>query len=279
METFGAQIYNDFQGLANLKAKSVHQSEDSVDEVARQFESLFLQMMLKSMRDASTSFGDSLMDSDHSIFYREMFDQQLSLDLSGSGGVGLADVIKRQLGGGDGEGAAINPVKDIADYRRQAAVLAQQRSEVEAPPRVDVKGSVDRVSDVAASTPEGDPRQWSKSEFVENLWPMAQEAAQLLGLKPQALIAQAALETGWGAHLMKFSSGKLTNNLFGIKADQRWSGAKLSVSSMEYEQNQAVNRRSYFRAYDSLADSFTDYAAFIQGNPRYTSALGTGTEV
>jgi len=278
VEAFGAQIYNDFQGLANLKAKSVHQSEDSIDEVARQFESLFMQMMLKSMRDASTSFGDSLMDSDQSIFYREMFDQQLSLNLSESGGVGLADVIKRQLGGGDGEGAAINPVRDIADYRRQAAVLAQQRIEAEVHPHVDTKDSVDSVTSVAANIPDQDPRQWSKSEFVENLWPMAQEAAQLLGLKPQALIAQAALETGWGAHLMKFSSGKLTNNLFGIKADQRWSGAKVSVGSMEYEQNQAVNRRSYFRAYDSLEDSFTDYAAFIQDNPRYSNALQKSAE-
>ncbi len=270
-----AAIYNDFQGLNELKAKAEHHSEDAIDEVARQFESMFLQMMLKSMREASESFGDSLMDNDQSKFYRDMFDQQISLNLSAGGGIGLTEVIKRQLGGVASSGA-VAAVNDIADYRRQTVALAQQIGATNSHPakndRPNMKNSTVDTKGVAAN----DPRQWTKTEFVQNLWPMAQEAAQVLGIQPQALIAQAALETGWGDHLMKFNSGKLANNLFGIKAGQRWDGAKVSVSSLEYEQDTAVNKRSYFRAYDSLADSFKDYTSFIQDNPRYTAALQNG---
>jgi len=274
MEALGTAVYNDFQGLANLKADAERQTAGSIDEVARQFESLFMQMMLKSMRDAS--LGDSIMDNDQTRFYREMFDQQLSLNLAGTGGIGLADVIKRQLGGGDALGTVSAPVTDIADYRRQAVVFTQHKTAADSSLAQASQQPVSKADD--SSLIEADPRQWTQQEFVKNLWPMAQSAAKMLGVQPQALVAQAALETGWGNHLMKFSSGKLANNLFGIKADTRWDGPKVRVSSLEYEQNVALKKQSYFRAYDSLEESFNDYATFIQSNPRYQAALGKAGE-
>jgi flagellar protein FlgJ len=99
------------------------------------------------------------------------------------------------------------------------------------------------------------------------------EAAKRLGLKPQALIAQAALETGWGQHLMRKTDGSPSNNLFGIKADKRWGGDRVSVDTLEFEQGVSVKKRAHFRAYDSLRQSFEDYVSFLQSNPRYREAL------
>jgi flagellar protein FlgJ len=102
---------------------------------------------------------------------------------------------------------------------------------------------------------------------------MATEAASLLGLKPQALLAQAALESGWGKHVMQFANGDPANNLFGIKADSRWGGDKVTVSTLEYEQGVAVRKKAHFRAYEDYRQSFLDYVDFLKADPRYAKAL------
>lgn len=287
-----ASIYTDMQGLAALKARAVEDAEGSLDAVARQFESLFVQQMLKSMRQAG--LGEGLMDSEQSLFYRDMYDQQLSLHLAESGGIGLADVIKRQMGGADevADDTAL-PAKTIEDYRRLAMVVNMYstpkasnadrvgRSRLdgitvaggsEGTPHTDAEQDKPAVgSEMAVEQP--DPQHWSTEEFVENLWPWATEAAGLIGLKPQALLAQAALETGWGKKLIRAADGTLANNLFGIKADRRWEGERVSVSTLEYEADTAVRKRAFFRSYNSLRDSFHDYVDFVQSNPRYGQAL------
>jgi flagellar protein FlgJ len=254
-----ASIYTDFQGLTELKAQAGRDADGTLDKVARQFESLFIQQMLKSMRQAS--LGDDLMESDQSLFYRDMYDQQLAIHMSESGGIGIAEAIKRQLGGSDGDGA-VGTVKNIEDYRRQAIAMRETRLE-----------RVQSEAEASASADATDPKEWKPEDFVEQLWPWAREAASLLGLKPQALLAQAALETGWGRHMIHASDGKPANNLFGIKADQRWSGERASVDTLEYEGGVPVKKRAFFRAYDSLRGSFMDYVDFVKGNPRYREAL------
>lgn len=274
MDRANASIYTSMEALTELKARASSDAQGSLDEVARQFESLFVQQMLKSMRQAG--LGEGLMDNDQSLFYRDMYDQQLGIHLSESGGIGLAEVIKRQLGGGEkGEDAtAMLPVKTIEDYRHMAMALklysapASNHKAGPAADRVDAKAVTETEVPVQA-----DPKQWSHEEFVENLLPWATEAAGLLGLKPHALLAQAALETGWGKHLIRTPDGNPANNLFGIKADQRWEGERVSVNTLEYEQGTAVKKRAYFRSYDSLRDSFHDYVDFLQSNPRYEEAL------
>jgi len=272
MNLASASIYTDFQGLSALKAQAAKDAEGSLDVVARQFEALMMQQMLKSMRQAS--IGDGLFDNDQSLFYRDMYDQQLAIHLSEHGGFGLADVIKRQLGGAEESASAEQGHRDFADYlRRPVAPARQAPGRTLAGVKVSVSSPPPETAGVGGGEAAQDPSLWSKREFVERLWPWAREAASLLGLRPQALLAQAALESGWGKHLMRFPDGMPANNLFGIKADHRWQGNRVAVDTLEYEQGVAVRKPAFFRAYDSLRDSFNDYVAFVKGSPRYQQAL------
>jgi flagellar protein FlgJ len=131
------------------------------------------------------------------------------------------------------------------------------------------------VADTAARLlPGGDP-----VNFVRALAPHAAEAAKKLGVSVRALLAQAALETGWGKHLPRGGDGSSSFNLFGIKAGSSWDGDKVSVPTLEYENGVAVRKRDAFRAYDSPAASFDDYAQLIANSPRYEQALGQGENI
>lgn len=244
------QVYTDFSGLAALRARAREDQGAALDQVARQFESLFLQMMLKSMRDAS--FGGGLMDSKQSEMYRDMFDKQIAMDMSQGEGIGLAEVLKRQLGAGISLAHS-----DLApeDYLGMPIVTQPKAAAGAAP------------SDAPALL-DGSPEA-----FLDKLWPAAEEAAAKLQLAPEALLAQAALETGWGRHVMRHHSGDSSHNLFGIKADSRWQGEKVRVSTLEYRDGVPLKTRANFRAYSSFEDSFRDYVDFVQRNPRYSDAL------
>lgn len=272
MDMANASIYTSMEGLTALKARASKDAKGSLDEVAGQFESLFVQQMLKSMRQAS--LGESLMDNDQSLFYRDMYDKQLAIHLSESGGIGLAGVIKRQLGGAEaGESSSPNmPVKSVEDYKRLAMAVRLYQP---AAANDTSKAAVDsgQIEDLSADLNQLDPKAWNATQFVEQLLPWATEAAGLIGIEPQALLAQAALETGWGKHLIRMPDGKPANNLFGIKADDRWDGDRVSVGTLEFEQGTAVKKRATFRSYESLRDSFHDYVDFLQSNPRYQKAL------
>ncbi|WXG58326.1 MAG: flagellar assembly peptidoglycan hydrolase FlgJ [Candidatus Sedimenticola sp. (ex Thyasira tokunagai)] len=258
-------VYTDFQGLGELKAMASRDADGSLEKVAQQFESLFIQQMLKTMRQAS--LGKGLMDSDQSLFYRDMYDQQLAIGLAESGGMGLADVIIRQLQsqrGVEKQSGAEMPTKQVTDYTRDAQHL-----------KVVTKSAavVAASEQTQAVRPEKDPAGWNIDDFVQQLLPLASEAATLIGIQPQALLAQAALETGWGKHMMHDPGGRSANNLFGIKADQRWDGERVKVDTLEYQEGVAVKKRDHFRAYGSYRDSFLDYVDFLRGSPRYSKAL------
>jgi peptidoglycan hydrolase FlgJ len=290
MNSVSAPIYTDFQGMAELKARAHADAKGSLDKVARQFESLFTQMMLKSMRQAK--LGDGLMDSDQTKFYQEMYDQQLALHLSESGGIGLTEVIKSQLGGSDAANDS-QPVNSFSEYRNSVIGLMDRRS---GPPislqdgkpiialgqsPVVEQGSISQLRQPSAEKPESkkaaavttDPKSWKKQDFVQQLWPWAREAAEKLGVAPAALLAQAALETGWGRHIMPSGKRGSANNLFGIKSGRGWRGDSVSLGTLEFEQGVAVRKRDSFRSYDTLRDSFNDYVDFLRSNPRYSKAL------
>ncbi|HWK52403.1 MAG TPA: flagellar assembly peptidoglycan hydrolase FlgJ, partial [Steroidobacter sp.] len=124
-----------------------------------------------------------------------------------------------------------------------------------------------------------EPVAASKTDFIRTMWPHAQKAAQELGVDPHALLAQAALETGWGKAVPCNAAGECSFNLFGIKAGSQWSGATVNVPTLEFEQGIAVRKVERFRSYDSPADSFSDYARLIRNNPRYENALGAGANI
>ena len=113
----------------------------------------------------------------------------------------------------------------------------------------------------------------SVTAFVQDLLPQAKQFAEQIGLNPHALVAQAAVETGWGQRMIHAGDGRNSHNLFGIKADHRWQGDKAHVDTLEYENGVAQKQRASFRAYDSFADSMADYVSFIKDNPRYQQAL------
>ena len=255
MNIDSSQVYTDFSGLAALRARAREDKDAALDEVSRQFESLFLQMMLKSMRDAS--LGGGLMDSKQSEFYRDMYDKQIAVDMAQKQGIGLADVLKRQLGGGiSAQYSDLSPEEYLG-----MPITARPVNGADA-------ATVARRSVDTPAAFDGSPEA-----FVDALWPVAEQAAAKINLPPEALLAQAALETGWGRHVMQHGTGDSSHNLFGIKADSRWQGDKVMVSTLEYRDGVALNTRANFRAYESFEHSFSDYVDFVQRNPRYRQAL------
>jgi flagellar protein FlgJ len=270
-----ADVYTDFQGLAELRAEAGANKQETLRKVAGQFEALFIQMMLKSMRDAS--LGEGLMDSEHVKTYQSMFDKQIALDLSKSNGLGLADMMVQQLSrGGETENAELQPGDGQAGAVTPATVLnPPQRLRTITLQPVAIDG-VARSSAGAESKPDWTPD--SPEAFVKALLPHAQRAANDLGTHPEVLIAQAALETGWGKHMIRDSDGANSFNLFGIKADAHWQGERAVTDTVEFRDGLMRRERATFRAYDSLADSFADYVAFLKANPRYQEALNRAAD-
>ncbi|MBM0108309.1 flagellar assembly peptidoglycan hydrolase FlgJ [Steroidobacter sp. S1-65] len=249
----------DFAALASLRTDAVtKQDAATLKEAAKQFESLFTQMMLKSMRDANRAFGEgSMFSSSQGDFYQDMFDDQIALELSKGSGLGLADVLVRQL-----TQAGLVKAPD-------ATATTQAVSSATFPAS---------TQNVAAGE-DHQPLAQSKEDFVRMMWPHAQRAGSALGVDPSALVAQAALETGWGRAVPTHSSGSSSYNLFGIKAGTSWEGATASVPTLEFEDGVAVRKVERFRAYASPADSFNDYARLIGNNSRYENARGAGSDV
>jgi len=252
-----AAIYTDFDGLAKLKNEAKEKTPDSIKEVAKQFESVFVGMMLKSMRQAKLAEG--ILDNSQSDFYRDMYDQQLSIHLSGEHGMGLADVIERQLS--PDQSVAVTREQSIADYERRNLILkAAKNSREQSAINPILKGiSTEKMNSV--------------EEFVNKLRPYAEKAAKKLGVDANVLIAQAALETGWGKSVIKAKDGNNSYNLFNIKADKSWLGKQTEVETLEVRNGVAKKEIAGFRSYDSYQQSFDDYVHFIKTNPRYKTAI------
>ena len=254
-----AGVYTDFSGLTALRTKARDDQAEARGEVARQFESIFLQMMLKTMRKAK--LAESMFDGEAMQKYRDMHDQQLAVHLAGAGGIGLADVIEKQLAGGSHFGGQKN--RSLDDYQNRP-VYGQHLLP---------KKAEQKVSQASDTNNDGIEFDGSVETFVDKLKPYAEKAAAALGLQPVALLAQAALETGWGKSQMKTADGTPSFNLFGIKADTRWNGKQAAVSTLEFRDGIAQKEKANFRAYDSYQQAFDDYTKFISDNPRYQQAV------
>lgn len=237
----------DFGQYTTLRASADRNDTGALREVASQFEALFVQSMLKNMRGAKLAepmFGSEQMD-----MYQDMFDQQLSLEMANGRGIGLADMLVRQMGG-------------------EPAQLPVSRETYALPPDRRRDG---RIAELPA---------WSEpGSFVQDIWSHAERVGDELGVTPQALVAQAALETGWGAHVMQDSNGSSSFNLFGIKAGADWQGDSVARATVEYENGVAERRLERFRAYPDVGAAFDDYASFLRTRPRYEAALGHGDDV
>ena len=236
-----AGMYTDMSGLARLRAQAANKSPEASKEVARQFEALFVQTMLKAMRDAS-QLGEAT-DGEQTRFYQDMYDKQIALDLARKDSIGLAAIIERQLSG-----------PAAADAVSPTGVM----------PKIMMKSA------------QNTPVQWapaSQEAFIQELWPHAEKSAKELGVSADVLIAQAALETGWGKKMIHHPQGGNAFNLFGIKAGKHWQGEYINVPTIEYRDGIAQREHASFRSYASLSESMDDYVAFLQQNPRYQQAL------
>ncbi len=242
-------IYTDFQATAELRRQARQSPDKALETVARQFEALFVQMMLGSMREAS--LGSGLFDSDQSKLYQEMYDKQLANALSAQGhGIGIAEMLVRQLR---------QQVASVPPGSEPAYAVPERRA--------------DTFALAEAPTATAEPPFATPEEFVQRLWPEAERAARQIGAAPEALLAQAALETGWGKAVIRRPGGTSSHNLFNIKADRRWEGDRVAKQTLEYRDGVALQERAEFRAYGSFAESFDDYVRFLSSNPRYRTAL------
>jgi flagellar protein FlgJ len=273
---------HDLSGLDSLRQAS-HNAEtkdEALMQAAQQFESIFMHMLIKSMRKAEDVLAsDSPFNSNYTKFYRDMYDQQIASDMSSKGALGLADLIYKQLGGGDKNYLPASLMKEnkLSDWLASKGVSENNNNSIEDTADVASVSATEAVSDDQASNQR---QSWfdTPKEFLESLWPYAKQAAKAIGVAPYGLLAQAALETGWGKKVLASEQGGSSHNLFNIKADQRWSGDKVSVNSLEFEQGLPVQRRSDFRSYNSFADSFNDYANFVKQSGRYKDAVANASD-
>ncbi|RZL86336.1 MAG: flagellar assembly peptidoglycan hydrolase FlgJ [Variovorax sp.] len=276
----------DVQGVDALRRTVRASPEEGLKQVSRQFEALFMNMVLKSMREATPSSG--LLDSQSEKVYLSMFDQQLAQNLSGRG-VGLAEAMFAQLrrsmpsdtpeAEAEAERAAMSldapaglPVKPQAGMPLGASPPpALPRSRPAAPADLSIyQSGGDRPAPAAVAS-----LQSHVDSFVNRMGTSAQAASEASGVPAPLILAQAALESGWGKREIRADDGTQSFNLFGIKADRSWKGPVVETTTTEYVDGEPQRVRAKFRAYGSYDEAFTDYAKFITRNPRYANVLAT----
>ncbi|MFL9873752.1 flagellar assembly peptidoglycan hydrolase FlgJ [Paraburkholderia megapolitana] len=261
----------DVQGFDSLRAQVNASPQAGLKMAAQQFDAVFTQMMLKSMRDATPSDGP--FDSHDSASFTSMLDQQLSQQMS-SKGIGVADAMLKQLmrnagqGGDDanaGNNAALNALANAYSNSAANGALAAGKG----------------YSANSALTPplRGDGSSQKVDAFVDKLAAPAQAASAATGIPARFIIGQAALESGWGKSEIRKTDGSSSHNVFGIKATKDWTGKTVSTLTTEYVNGQPQRVVEKFRAYDSYQDAMTDYANLLKANPRYAQVLNSSHDV
>lgn len=262
------------QGAAKSLSNAPVNTPDEIKEVAAEFESLFMHMMLKSMRSATRAISEgNMFNSFETRMYEDMLDEKLAVSLSKTHGIGIADLLIQQL----------SPKALKKDYGLgESGLNADQDSKAinDIPrtfqwPRITMPESAQAYGPepAAASTFTG------PKEFVQTLLPKAKAVAKELGVAVKHIVAQAALETGWGQHMMTGANGQNSFNLFGIKAGSDWQGKTVSALSLEVRDGVAAKERSQFRAYKDLEESINDYGRFIKDRSRYEEVLNSGGDI
>jgi flagellar protein FlgJ len=300
----------DSRSLDSLRRAAARDPQAALKGAAQQFEALFLQMVLKSMRDAVPKSG--LLDSAGEQTYTGLLDQQLVSKVAASG-TGLAGVIARQLArhlapearggkettqapGADppalapraatdryAQIARANPesgVREAELARTNPAARAAYLARRDAPAAVE-PGEVAQAPEAAAVAEAATARSGSalgaeQRHFVTRMWDHAAAAQQATGIPARFILAQAALESGWGRQEIRGPAGQPSHNLFGIKAGSGWTGRTVDVATTEYEDGVAKKAVGKFRAYNNYTEAFRDWARLIATNPRYAQVVEAG---
>jgi flagellar protein FlgJ len=251
----GANTYTDVNGLAALKKDT--SSPEARHAVAQQVDALFLQMMLKSMRDASAASGES--DSNEMGMYQDMFDKQIALTMSQHQDLGLGALLTRQL---TATASAAGPAMSSSGPATSPTGSAAPATSM---------GSTPAAASAATLLQ-------SAIEFIDQVLPTIRVAARAAGLNPLGMLAQAALETGWGKRMARTADGAPSLNLFGIKADDSWGGARAVANTIEFSGGVATQRHAAFRAYGSIEDSVNDFVNLLKNSPRYRETAAAGAD-
>lgn len=286
---FSQQFALDVQGVEKLKHLAKKDESEAIRAASKQFEAIFLNMMLKSMRDTIPKGG--LFSDDQSGMYTSLLDQQLTQNIAGGRGVGLAEVMARQLGAGaieraPGKTGAVGDA-NLTAFPLPARGLATAGAKPGSPLdtlaknlRLDLfahqKADVAQAPAAGSDKPATDAPKSGPRAFVERVWNYAADVARELGIPAHFLVGHAALESGWGKHEIKGQGGENSHNLFGIKAGANWKGAVVETTTTEYVNGVARKVVERFRAYPSYADAFRDYAQLMGQSPRYAGLFQGG---
>ena len=267
----------DLSAFSRMKADARRDPKAVLREVAQQFEALMMNQMMKSMRE--TVSDDGVFGSQEGKTFQGMLDQQWVTQMSQSKGIGIADMLVRQLGKNlpaTGGGPAAPVPQDAPRQLLPPALRASSARQYLPPAAADVAaGSRIEGSGQAATTTVS--LKGERGEFVSRLLPFAQRAAERLGVAPELIVAHAALETGWGRQSPADSQGLQSHNLFGIKAGSQWRGAVAEARTIEFENGVPQRRTERFRAYQDYAAAFDDYAALLSRS-RFAGVLNTGSD-
>lgn len=308
-----SSVYLDFNEFQTLKKDARAGEKSALEATAKQLESVFLNLMLKSMRSANSVFAEgSYLNSREGNQYQEMYDQQLSLNMANGHGIGLAEMIVKQMSRlqkADADATAVpatpaqkndvhthtsgaaEPSAEQLRHDREAELLrtlAVQQPETELPAPEWMLFAVEQEQPEPPLPPldvttylekESKSETWkTPEEFVAAILPHAQWAGRELGIDPQGIVAQAVLETGWGQRQIKDANGNQSFNLFGIKAGSRWDGEVARTRTLEYRNGIAAPEYASFRSYSSLRDAFADYVNFLKERSRYEGAFTQGKD-
>jgi flagellar protein FlgJ len=250
--TASATTYSDLNALSALKTQP--NSPQTLQAVAQQVDALFLQMMLKSMREAGADLGDS--ESNEMGMYQDMFDKQIALTMSQHQDLSVGTLLMRGQGA-----AATGATASSASGASAATALTAPTAQTS-----------------AASSAASEEEATSPGQFVAAVLPAIRAAAATLGVNPLGMLAQAALESGWGRRMPRTANGVSSLNLFGIKADEAWAGARATAATVEFSDGVATPRRTAFRAYGSVLESVGDFAKLVGTSPRYRDAIAAGAD-
>jgi flagellar protein FlgJ len=203
--------------------------------------------------------------------YQDLYDKQISLTLSQHGGLGIGDLLTRQL-----EHQAAASKDSIAPASAPKAAVAPASAPQPTPAAAPAAPAVPPLGDTGSRPHARAVTAQSASDFVKAVLPTIRAAAAALGVNPLGLLAQAALETGWGQRMARTADGAPSLNLFGVKADTSWGGARATANTVEFSGGVATQRQTAFRVYGSIADSVSDFAGLLRRSPRYAAALAVG---
>lgn len=278
MSVSNTPTVTDFSGFAGLKASARANDPQTIRKAAQQFEALFTQQLLKSARAAN--LGDDILGGGQTEFYQDMFDQQMALHLSSGKGMGLADVLVKQMMTTQGG----TPPEPTARPQASTDLQTLRRLSTPRPETVPARSAINPgpvSAEPAFSLPSlavVGARPTDPQNFVERIRPHAERAARELGVPAEAILAQAALETGWGKSVPAHADGRSSFNFFGIKATPSWDGGRLEKTTHEHLGGRMQKVAAEFRSYASEAEAFDDYVSFLKTNPRYAEALRQGDD-